>query len=181
MKLLALALLLAAAPAARADDAHGHDHPDMAIRIDQALLETPAVVEAERKAVGDKIKDFSLHIKEDGLHVSGGYRVPIISSIRFDATVNLVWTAPNAFELRVHKIKILVFDVTKTVVDVVQKGLGKSLSGFAVFEYAGEREGGVQVLRARVDMSRLMPAVAGLSLSGITTRENVLILKAKLP
>lgn len=176
----ALALLLSR-PAA-AHEGHSHAHPDVAIRIDQALLETPAVVEAQRRALEEKIKGFKLELKEDGLHASGKYRVPVFPDVKFEAVAAFVWTGPNVFEVRVRKLVVFGFiNVTKQVLEGIRKALEESLDRVCSFRELGEAADGSRALQVTVDMKALMPTLPSLYLSGITTRDKVLILKARLP
>lgn len=173
------ALWLLAAPARGQDHAHGH--PDVAIRIDQALLELDWIVDAERRALRGKIDDFKVELKEDGLHASGKYKIPILPDVRFETVAAFVWTGPNVFEIRVRKIKVLFFNVTGMVVETIEGRLRDSLQGACAFQRLGELSDGSHALRVTVDMKALMPSLPTLALSGITTRDQVLILKARLP
>jgi hypothetical protein len=179
--LIGLLLLSLGAVDARAQAGHEHKHPDVAIRIDQALLETEAVRDAEREAVAGKLKNVQLSIKDDGLHIKGKYPIMIIGSIDFEAVVTLVWTSPNVFEARLHQIKVFSVDLTRIVLSSVQADLSEALKGVCAFQRLGAAPDGSQVLRVSMDMKAMMPAMPALELSGITTRDKVLILKAKLP
>src|SRR6185295_19943897 len=118
-RLLLLALLLLA-PAGRARaEGHTHQHPDVTFRIDQALLEAPAMREAVTKAVKGKIRGLHIGFKEDGLHIGGKYVVPIIGGLDSEAVVGFVWIGPDAFDLRVHKITVFAIDITSTVLEIV--------------------------------------------------------------
>jgi hypothetical protein len=179
MSALAFAAVFALGLApARAQD---HAHPDVAIRIDQAALELPEIVAAERKALAGKINNFSLELKDDGLHTSGDYRVPILPDVHFEAVTSFVWRGPNVFELRVHKVRVLFFNVTRTVLDTVRGRLEQTLKGAFSFQDLGEQPDGSQALRVTVNMSALMPALPALVLSDITTRDKLIIFKARMP
>lgn len=177
--LLAAALLLSAARGFA--ETHEHKHPDVAIRIDQALLETQAVRDAEREAVAGKLKELQLGIKDDGLHIKAKYPILIIGSIDFEAVVTFVWVAPNVFEARLHQIKVFSVDLTRMVLSSVQADLSEALKGVCSFQRLGAAPDGSQVLRVTTDMKAMLPALPALQLSGITTRDKVLILKAKIP
>lgn len=177
----ALALLPAAGPAS-AHEGHAHEHPDVAIRIDEALLESPAVVEAQQRALEDKIRDFKLLLREDGLHAKGKYRVPILPDVSFEAVAAFVWVRPDVFHVRVRKFKVLGFiDATQRVLDAMQKALEESLKDAVSPNQLGEDRDGSRVLEVTVDLKKVLPLLPGLYLSGITTRDKVLILKARLP
>jgi hypothetical protein len=177
----ALAVLLLV-PQARAHQGHPQSHPDVAIRIDQALLETQAVLDAQRRALDGKIRNFKLEIQEDGFHFSGKYRVPILPDVAFHAVASLVWTAPNEFEVRVQKLVVWgLFNVTKQVLDAVQSGLKEALQNVCTFHRLGERPDGSHAMKVTVDMKAMMPTLPTLFLSGITTRDRVIIFKAQLP
>ncbi|MBI5200241.1 MAG: hypothetical protein HY925_01530 [Elusimicrobia bacterium] len=178
----ALFALLLASPV-RAQD-HDHAHPDLALRIDQAALDLPAIADAVRDAVDGKIDRFRLEIKEDGFHVTGKYKVPILPDIGFHAVASLVYTGPNVFEIRVHKLTLLggLIDATKLVLKAVEGALKGALQDVCTFKELGARPDGSQALQVTVDTKQLMPSpTTGLYLSGISTRDQVLILKAKLP
>ncbi len=178
----AVAALLFLALPTRAQD-HLHDHPDVAIRIDQAALDLPAIADAVRDAVDGKIDRFRLEIKEDGFHVTGKYRIPILPDIGFHAVTSVVWTGPNVFEIRVHKLTFLggLINATKTVLKAVASALRETLHDACTFQELGEQSDGSEALRVTVDGKGLMPSLPTLYLSGITTRDQVLVLKAKLP
>jgi hypothetical protein len=175
-----LAALLASGAAAHSG--HGHEHPDVAVRIDQALFETPAVVDAQRRALEDKVRGFKLELKDDGLHASGKYRIPVLPDAGFEAVAAFAWTGPNVFEVRVRKLTVYGFiNATRQVLDAIEKALGETLQNVCRFRQLGEGPDGSRALEVTVDMRALLPALPGLYLSGIKTRDKVLILKAQLP
>jgi len=180
-RLLLLALLLLA-PAGRARaEGHTHQHPDVTFRIDQALLEAPAMREAVTKAVKGKIRGLHIGFKEDGLHIGGKYVVPIIGGLDFEAVVGFVWIGPDAFDLRVHKITVFAIDITSTVLEIVQTQLTQALNGVCTFKLYGQLPDGTRAVRVTTDVKALMPALPALQLSGINTRDKTLILKLKMP
>lgn len=183
MSLLGLLLTLALAPAGAQDDprSHDHDHPDLAVRIDQNALELPAIADAIRQATDDDIRKFRLEMKEDGFHASGDYKVPILGGIHFKTVASFVWKGPNVFEVRIRKTKVLIFDVTGKVVEAVEAALRETLDKVCNFQRLGRQGDGSHALRVTVDMKALMPTLPKLFLSGISTRDKVFVLKAKLP
>ncbi|MBI4346341.1 MAG: hypothetical protein HY553_05775 [Elusimicrobia bacterium] len=178
---LLLVLFLAIAGAQDDPQTHDHEHPDLAVRIDQAALELPAIADAIRQATDDDIRKFRLELKEDGLHASGDYRLPILGGIHFKTAASPVWKGPNVFEVRIRKTKVLIFDVTGRVVDAVEAALRETLDKVCTFQRLGRQADGSHSIRVTVDMKGLMPTLPRLFLSGISTRDKVLVLKAKLP
>jgi hypothetical protein len=130
------------------------------------------------------VKDFKLELLEDGLHATGKWYSPLLVHLPFEAWVDFVWTAPNQFELRVRDVKVSFLDVTvlaRLVLDAAKGRLDRSLKGVCRFDYAEREKGFTRVLRATVDMPKLLPALPGMALVGITTRDGALLLKAGRP
>lgn len=155
--------------------------PDVVIRLNQALFESTAMLAAEGNDLGPKLKDFRLHFREDGLHARGAWRTPLLISIPFHAILDLVWVDVNAFELRVREMEIADIDVkglTGLVLELAKKRLDAALKGICTFQYVGKEGDRSRAVRVLVNMPGLIPAFPDLALTGITTKDGELLLKA---
>jgi hypothetical protein len=148
------------------------------------LFESTAVLAAEGQDLGPKIRGFSLNLLEDGLHASGRWRGPFGIEIPFDAVLDPVWVAPDAFELRLRDIRVAGVDLESLsglVLEAAKKRLDGSLKGICTFSYVGKSKLRARALRVQLDMAALIPAFPDLALTGITTRDGELLLKAGRP
>lgn len=151
------------------------------IRLNQSLFESEAVVAAEAKDVNTKVQGFGMSIQEDGFHVHGKYRLPLVPNLPFGAVLKFVWMGPNVFELRVEKIKIAhvsVKPLAGEVLSVATARLNKSLKGACSFQYIGKEEDGSRAVRVTLDMAKMLPAFPDMTLTNIVTKDRELILKA---
>jgi hypothetical protein len=158
--------------------------PSVIVRLNQALFESADVVAAERKDMDPRIRDFSLELKEDGIHVSGAWRALGLVNIPFETIIGFVWKAPDVFEMRVREFEIADVDLqvlTKTVLESVKKRLDASMKGLCAFEYVGEKKDRSRAMRVTVNMPGMLPAFPDLRLTGIVTRDKELLLKAGRP
>ena len=158
--------------------------PDIVIRLNQALFESKAVVDAERQDMSEHIRHFAMDLREDGIHVDGDWHEPLLPPIPFHTIIDLVWTGPNVFEIRVRQIEILHVDLkilTKIVLEATKNRLDKTLKGACTFEYVGEEKDRSRAVRVNVRMSTLLPAFPKLALTGIVVKEKELLLKTGQP
>lgn len=156
----------------------------LALRLHQALFESAEVVAAEDKDMGPKLKDFSLQLEEDGVHISGKWKTPLLFSVPFETILDLVWVAPNVFELRVRELELADVDfkaLTKLVLEAARKRLESALKDRCRYEYVGEEGDRSRAVRVTVDMPKLLPAFPELSLVGVDTSAEQLVLKAGRP
>jgi hypothetical protein len=154
--------------------------PSLVIRLNQSFFESEAVVGAEAKELGGKIRNFGLEFKEDGLHAHGRWHIPIFPDIPFGAVLKFVWISPNVFELRVERIKIEHIDMKSLaglVLDLAKGRLNKSLNGACTFQYISKEEDGSRALRVTINMPLLVPAFPDLNLTGIVTKDRELLMK----
>ena len=168
---------------------HGHrPHtaerpPFIVIRLNQAILESQAIVDAEKGEADSRVRRLSLDLREDGIHIKGDWRLTIIP-IPFETTLQLVWTGPNVFEIRVSEIKVVHLDIkpiARIVLDVFKRRLDRTLKGVCAFQYIGEEKNGTLAVRAGVDMTHLLPAFPKLALTGVQVKDKELLLKAGAP
>ena len=158
--------------------------PDMLIRLNQALLESKAVVESEKQDMSGHIRNFAMDFKEDGIHVNGDWHEPLLPQIPFNAIVDFVWTADNNFEIRVREVKVAHINLTpltRIVLDAAKNRLDKTLKGICAFRYLGEEKDHSRAIGVAVNMPALLPAFPKLALTGIRIKEKELILKAGQP
>jgi hypothetical protein len=155
--------------------------PDVVIKLDQALLESDDVLGAEKADMSSRVKDLKLELLEDGLRATGKWYSPLLVHLPFEALVDFVWVGPNQFELRVRDVKVSFLDVTvlaRLILDAAKGRMERSLKGVCRFDYAEREKGFTRVLRATVDMPKLLPALPGLTLTDVDTRDGALVLKA---
>lgn len=153
--------------------------PSLIMRLNQALFESEAVVAAEKKQMGSKLRDFEIAFKDDGLHVSGKWHA-FLFSVPFDTIVDFVSTAPDTFEARVREVQVAGMDfafLTKFVLESTKKRLDQSMQGICTFDYVGEEKDHSRALRVTVDPKRLVPAFPNLHLVAVDVRDREFLLK----
>ena len=162
------------------DDDDGLEVPPSAIiRINQSLLESEMIVQAEKKAMGSKLKDLKIELREDGLHVSGKYH-RFFFNIPFDTIVDLETTSLDTFEIRIRDIEIAGLDLeflTGFVLESMQNRLDQSLHGICQFEYIGEHRDHSRALRVRMNPAKLMPAIPDIHLVDVDVRDKEFLFK----
>jgi hypothetical protein len=157
--------------------------PALIVRLNQSIFESEAVLNAEKKEMGSKLKNFDLQLKDDGLHVSGSWH-ELFFSIPFDTVVDFVTTATDVFEVRVREIKIAGIDfnfVTKFVLESMKKRLDESLKGICKFDYVGEEKDHSRALKVTVEPKKLVPALPDMHLVDVDIREREFLLKIGQP
>jgi len=158
--------------------------PEILIRLNQALFESRALVNAERASTDKHLRNFSMEFKENGLHASGDWHEPLLPGIPFSSIVDFVWVAPNVFDIRVREIKVLHVDLkalTKLVLEAAKSRLDKAFKGACTFQYMGKEKDRSEAVRATVNFAALLPAFPKLALTGVDVKEKVFILKAGQP
>jgi hypothetical protein len=153
--------------------------PSIMLRLNQSLLESQAVVSQEKKNMSDKLKDFDIQLKDDGLHVSGRYHA-LLFNVPFDTLVDFASTGPDVFEARVRDIQVAGMDMKflrKFVLEAIQKRLENSLKGMCSFKFVGEEKDDSMALQVTVDTKALAPAFPNLHLVDVDVREKEFIMK----
>jgi hypothetical protein len=165
------------------DDDDGLVHaPAAMVRINQALFESQVVVDAQKKAVGDKVSDLRLELKNDGLHVSGKYKM-LFFKIPFDTTVDLdsEETPIDVFDVTVRGIKVAGFNLdflTSYILETLKTRLDETLKGMCKFEYIGtQRKDHSQALRVTMDPKKLIPALPNLHVLDVDVRDREFLFK----
>ena len=157
--------------------------PALIVRLNQALFESEALVDAEKKEMGSNLREFEIQLKDDGLHVSGKWHLLFIS-VPFDTIVDFVTTSADVFEARVRKMDVAGIDLeflTKFVLEALKKRLDKSLKGICSFQYLGEEKDHARALQVTVDPQKLLPAFPFLHLVDVDVREREFLLKIGRP
>jgi len=155
--------------------------PDVVLRLNQSLLESQAVMDAEARDLGKHIRHFSMDFQEDGIYVSGQWHEPFLPQIPFDALVDFVWTANNVFEIRVREVRVAHINLailTGLVLEAAKNRLDRTMKGICNFQYVGEEKDRSRAIRVAVNMPGLLPAFPKMTLTGIKIREKELLLKA---
>jgi hypothetical protein len=156
-----------------------HVLPSLIVRLNQSLLESVAVANAEKKAMGSKLRDLQIQLKDDGLHVSGRWRA-FFFSIPFDTIVDFVTTGVDVFEVRVRDLTVAGLDLeflTKFVLQSMEKRLDTAMHGICTFQYVGEEKDHSRALQVSVKTDRLVPAFPDLHLVAVDVRDHELLLK----
>lgn len=157
--------------------------PALIIRLNQALLESEAVVSAEKKGMPSKLRAFDIEFKDDGLHISGKWKTLLVS-IPFDTVVDFITTGTDVFEVRVGEIKVAGIDVefmNKFILESVKKRLDKTLKGICAFDYLDDNKSHGGSLRVTVDPKKLVPAFPDLHLVAVDVRDKEFLLKVGKP
>jgi len=156
--------------------------PAITLRLNQSLFETEAVRTAEANASGSRIRDLKFDFRDDGIHVSGGYRVLLVT-VPFDTTIDIAATSLDAFEVRVRQLDIAGIDfdyLKKVALGSIRKRLDERFPGVCQFEDA--EDGPERILKVRVDPKLLMPAFPNLHLVDVDVRDRFFLLKiGKVP
>lgn len=152
--------------------------PAFGIRLNQALLTTTMVANAEKDVLPDMIKDFNVVFKEDGVHVTGKVK-KFLMTIPFDTLVDFVSTQPDIFEVRIRELKVFMFDLkflTPFALKILRTRLMKALEGIGTFKYVGKKEK-ARTLRVRIESKKLIPAFPGLHLVDVNVRDGNFMLR----
>jgi hypothetical protein len=154
--------------------------PSLIVRLNQSLFESAAVLAAEKKDMGSKIRSFNVDLREDGLHVSGEWKSPLLLSVPFETVVDFVSTGPDVFEMRVRELKVADIELEALsgfVLEALKKRFDASLKGVCTFQYVGEEKDRSRALRVAVDPKALIPAFPGLHLVDVDVKEREFLLK----
>jgi hypothetical protein len=157
--------------------------PSLIVRLNQSILESEALMNAEKKEMSSKLKHFDIQLKDDGLHVSGSWQT-FFFSIPFDTIVDFVTTGTDVFEVRVREIKVAGIDfdfLTKFVLESLKKRLDQSLKNICSFEYVGEEKDHSRALQVKIEPAKLVPAVPNMHLVAVDVREREFLLKIGQP
>lgn len=152
--------------------------PAFGIRLNQALLTTTMVSNAEKAMLPEMIKDFDVVFKEDGIHVTGKVK-KYLMTVPFDALVDFVTTQPDVFEVRIRELKVFKFDLkflTPFALKILRARLMKALEGIGTFKYVGKKEK-ARTLRVRIQSEKLIPAFPGLHLVDVNVRDGNFMLR----
>jgi hypothetical protein len=154
--------------------------PLMVLRINQAVFNSKAVVEAQKAKIGSaNIENFEVSLQDDGVHVTGQWK-KYFFTVPFDAIVDLVSTGPDVFEVRLRKLKAKGLDLkflTKYALDAVKERLDKTLAGICTFEYMGEDQDENHILKVSVTPKNLIPAFPDLHLVGVDVANREFLLQ----
>jgi hypothetical protein len=157
--------------------------PSLIMRINQSLLESEAVVTAEKKEMGSNLRDLAINLKDDGLHVSGAWHKFFIT-IPFDTIVDFVTTGTDVFEVRVRQLDVAGIDLeflTSFVLEAMKKRLDSALKGICSFKYVGEEKDHSRALQVTVEPKNLVPAFPDLHLVDVDVRDREFLLKIGRP
>ncbi len=157
--------------------------PSLVVRLNQSLFESEAVMNAEKKEMGSNLRDFSIQLRDDGVHVSGKWHKFFIT-VPFDTVVDFVSTGLDVFEARVREVNIAGIDfefLSQFVLESLKRRLDQSLKGICKFDNLGMEDGGATALRVTVDPQALVPAFPSLHLVDVDVREHELLLKVGRP
>ena len=157
--------------------------PALILKLRQALFESVAVVNAEKKSLPSKLTDLDLQFKDDGLHVSGKWHT-FFWNVPFDTIIDFVSTGVDVFEVKVRAVEVAGMDMefmAKYALQAVEKRMDAMMKGRAKFEYIGTEEDKSRALRVTVDPAKLVPAFPDLHLVDVDVREREFIMKIGQP
>lgn len=152
--------------------------PALGIRLNQALLESSMVTDAEKEKLPDMVKDFNIVFKDDGIHVSGKVK-KYFMTVPFDTLVDFVCTGPDVFEVRIRELKVFMLDLkflTPLALKILRRRLMSAFNGIGTFKYVGKKEK-ARVLRVRIDSQKLIPAFPGLHLVDVSVKDGNFMLR----
>lgn len=153
--------------------------PLMQLRINQAVFNSKAAIEAQAKMGASNIENFEVSLQDDGVHVTGQWS-KYFFTIPFDVIVDFVTTAPDVFEVRLRKLKAKGIDMkflTKYALDAIQERLDKTLAGICTFKYMGEDKDENHVLQVTVNPKNLVPAFPNLHLIDVDVANREFLLQ----
>ncbi len=157
--------------------------PAVIMRLNQSLFESAAVLDSEKKMMGSHLRNLTMVLKEDGLHVAGEWKT-FFFSIPFDTLVDFVTTGVDIFEVRVRELDVAGMDLeflTKFVLEAMQTRLDLALKGICTFKYVGEQGDHSRALQVTVNPTKLVPAFADLHLLDVDVRDREFLLKVGRP
>ena len=158
--------------------------PSLILRLNQSLFESKAIVESEKKEISSNLRNLTIELREDGLHISGKWHTFLLFSVPFDTAVDFVSTAVDVFEIRMRKMEIAGIDLeflSKFVLESIKNRLDHALKGRCSFQYLGEEKDHSRALQVTVDPKTLVPAFPDLHLVGVDVREHEFLLKIGRP
>lgn len=156
--------------------------PDAIVRINQALFESKAILDAQNKAVGEKVSDLKLELRNDGLHVSGKYKVLFVK-VPFDTIVDLdsEETPLDVFDITVRGVKIAGLNMdflTSYILDNLKSSLDETLKGMCKFEsIESQGKDRSRALRVTMDAQKLLPALPDLHVLDVDVRDREFLFK----
>jgi hypothetical protein len=153
--------------------------PALIMRLNQSLFESSEVLDAEKKEMGSNLRNMAIHLKDDGLHVSGEWH-KLFLTIPFDTIVDFVTTGIDVFEVRVRELDVAGIDfefMTKYVLEIMKKRLDTTLRGSCSFKYVGEEKDHSRALEVTVNPKALVPAFPDLHLVNVDVRDQEFLLK----
>ena len=152
--------------------------PSLMIRLSQDLFTSKLIQEKEQESIGSTIKDFKIRFKTGGIHISGKVK-KFFWDIPFEGLVDFTSTAPDVFEVRLKKLKILKLDLkfmTPLILTAVKSRLKKGLKGLATYEYLGNKDHS-RILQVTIKPEKLVPAFPEFHLLGVEIRDRNFMLK----
>lgn len=152
--------------------------PALGIRLNQAMLSTSFVNEAEKEKMPDMVKEFDLTFKDDGLHVTGKIK-KFFMTIPFDGLIDFESTGPDKFEVRVKGLNVFMVDLkflTPFALRIVEQRLKKTLKGICSFKYIGKKDNH-SALQVKIKAQKLIPAFPGLHLVDVKVRDGNFMLR----
>ncbi len=154
--------------------------PSLIVRLNQSLFESAAVLAAEKKDLGPKIRNFEVRLQEDGLHVSGEWKTPLLVHVPFDTVVDVASTGPDSFDFKVRELEVADIELEALsgfVLESLKNRLAQSMKGVCAFTYVGEEKDRSRALHVVVDPKALLPAVPGMHLIDVDIRDREFLLK----
>ena len=152
--------------------------PSLMIRLNQDLFTSKLVLEKEKAAMSDSIKDFKIRFKADGIHISGKVR-KFFMDVPFEGLVDFTYTGPDVFEVSIRQLEVLKMDLkflTPLALTAVKTRLKTALKGICKYKYLGNKEQS-RVLQVKINPAKLIPALPDFHLVGVDVRDRNFMLK----
>lgn len=152
--------------------------PSLMIRLSQDLFTSKLIQEKEKEKISANIKDFKIQFKSGGIHVSGKVH-KFFWDIPFEGLVDFTSTAPDIFEVRLRKMKVMKMDLkflTPLILTAVKSRLKKGLAGIGSYKYLGDMDHS-RVLQVTIKPEKLVPAYPEFHLLGVEVRDRSFMLK----
>ena len=156
--------------------------PSLIFRLNQAIFESEAIVQAEQDRVGDKIRNLKFNLMDDGLHFSGEFHK--IITIPFDTVIDFESTGLDVFVVKVRDVEVAGIDLeflSGFVLEAMKGRLENMLHGMCTFKYLGETSDGSRTLQVTVDPKKLVPSFPDLHLILVDVRDHEFLMKIGKP
>ena len=153
--------------------------PSLIVRLNQSIFDSQMLVKQEKEEMSDKIREFSLQLKDDGLHVEGKYHT-FFFNLPFKTVVDFASSGVDEFEVKIRALEVAGIDfgfLEDTILKSVKRRLNVALKGICKFKHLGEENEKIHGLRVIVDSKALVPLGTDLHLVAVDVRDGEFLMK----